>query len=187
MCAGLGIGAVCYVCVNFMATMAMEAALHGRACGVCLCLVVIVFLSPFPFPRPLAVAVTISDFPRFEHRGLMLDSARHFLPVSVILHTIDAMVYSKMNTLHWHLTDAQSFPIQSTVYPNLTAGPGGVCVCVKTAIPSLQPAILSLQPITTTCDTVGIPSRLPFLLLVVHLPSCLGLVPEVYSNDLLAC
>ena len=29
-------------------------------------------------------SVTIVDFPRFHHRGVMLDSARHFLPVSVI-------------------------------------------------------------------------------------------------------
>jgi len=75
--------------------------------------------------NPLTIAcvpMAISDFPRFAHRGLMLDSARHFLPVSVILRQIDALAYSKMNTLHWHITDAEAFPIDSSSYPNLTAG-----------------------------------------------------------------
>ena len=29
-------------------------------------------------------SVNIVDSPRFRHRGVMLDSARHFLPVSII-------------------------------------------------------------------------------------------------------
>ncbi len=29
-------------------------------------------------------SVSIVDGPRFRHRGVMLDSARHFLPVSII-------------------------------------------------------------------------------------------------------
>ena len=52
----------------------------------------------------------------------MLDTARHYLPVSLILRQIDAIAYNKMNTLHWHVTDAESFPMESASYPNLTAG-----------------------------------------------------------------
>lgn len=37
----------------------------------------------------------------------MLDVARHFLPVSKILRTIDAMESAKLNVLHLHLTDSQ--------------------------------------------------------------------------------
>jgi len=49
----------------------------------------------------------------------MIDTARHYLTVSTILRTIDAASYNKFNTLHWHATDAQSFPIESPVYPEL--------------------------------------------------------------------
>lgn len=57
-----------------------------------------------------------------QHRGLMLDTARHFLPVSLILRQIDGMAFSKMNTLHWHVIDAESFPMESATYPDLTDG-----------------------------------------------------------------
>lgn len=53
------------------------------------------------------IEARISDAPRFPHRGLMLDTARHFLPVELILRQIDAMAFNKLNTLHWHLTDSQ--------------------------------------------------------------------------------
>lgn len=40
----------------------------------------------------LVDAVTISDFPRFHHRGVMIDTARHYLHLNVILENLDAMV-----------------------------------------------------------------------------------------------
>ena len=39
-----------------------------------------------------------------------------------ILSTIDAMSYSKLNVLHWHLVDAESFPVNSYKYPHLSDG-----------------------------------------------------------------
>ena len=65
-------------------------------------------------------AQTVVDFPRFPHRGVMLDTARHFLPVSFLVGFLEAMSYSKLNVLHLHLTDAQSFPVESTAFPKLT-------------------------------------------------------------------
>ena len=62
---------------------------------------------------------TISDAPRFNHRGMLLDSSRHFLPVDAILAHIDAMAAVKLNLLHWHLVDFQSFPVQSNAAPGL--------------------------------------------------------------------
>jgi hexosaminidase len=65
--------------------------------------------------------VFIDDRPRFPYRGLLVDSGRHFLPVAQLLHTIDAMAYSKLNVLHWHIVDDTSFPCGSDAYPALAA------------------------------------------------------------------
>jgi hexosaminidase len=64
-------------------------------------------------------AVHIEDAPRFPWRGLLLDPGRHFLPVSNVLRTLDAMAAVKMNVLHWHLTEDQGFRIESKRFPKL--------------------------------------------------------------------
>lgn len=66
-----------------------------------------------------STAVTIVDAPRFRWRGAMLDTARHFLPVSTILHFLDAMEMQKLNVLHWHISDSQSFPLKTNHTPAL--------------------------------------------------------------------
>jgi hypothetical protein len=69
----------------------------------------------------LPIPLTVIDSPRFPYRGLLIDSARHFLPVSTIKRTLDAMSLAKLNVLHWHLTDDTAFPVQSLLYPSLSA------------------------------------------------------------------
>ncbi len=64
--------------------------------------------------------VTIEDEPRFAHRGLMLDPARHFLPIEDIERFIDAMAMYKFNVLHLHLTDDQGWRVEIKKYPRLT-------------------------------------------------------------------
>ncbi|SNY76169.1 beta-N-acetylhexosaminidase [Enterobacter sp. CC120223-11] len=63
--------------------------------------------------------VTIEDSPRFPWRGVLLDSARHFLPIEDIKRQIDGMAAAKLNVLHWHLTDDQGWRFASTKYPKL--------------------------------------------------------------------
>mmetsp|Transcript_37921 Transcript_37921/g.59979 ORF Transcript_37921/g.59979 Transcript_37921/m.59979 type:complete len:514 (-) Transcript_37921:18-1559(-) len=63
--------------------------------------------------------LTINDAPRFPWRGVMLDTARHYLSVDVIKQNLDAMSWAKFNVFHWHMIDAESFPIIIEAQPAL--------------------------------------------------------------------
>ncbi|GAB4013354.1 hypothetical protein GCM10028808_32200 [Spirosoma migulaei] len=63
--------------------------------------------------------VTINDAPRFIWRGLMIDVARHFIPLDVIKRNMDAMAAVKMNVLHLHLSDDEGFRVESKFFPEL--------------------------------------------------------------------
>ena len=65
-------------------------------------------------------AVHIRDEPRFNWRGFMLDSARHFWTTDEVRTVIDQMAQHKLNVLHWHLTDDQGWRIEIKKYPELT-------------------------------------------------------------------
>ncbi|KAF3796812.1 Beta-hexosaminidase 1 [Nymphaea thermarum] len=64
----------------------------------------------------------IQDEPRFPYRGLLLDTSRHFLPMTVIKGVIESMSYAKLNVLHWHIIDEQSFPLEVPSFPKLWNG-----------------------------------------------------------------
>ncbi|KAJ7644651.1 N-acetylhexosaminidase [Roridomyces roridus] len=59
----------------------------------------------------LSAPIQISDSPAYPYRGFMMDTARNYYPVEDILRTLDAMSWVKLNTLHWHIVDSQSFPL----------------------------------------------------------------------------
>lgn len=63
--------------------------------------------------------VSIEDGPRFPWRGILIDSARHFLPLETIKRQIDGIAAARMNVFHWHLTDDQGWRFASTHFPQL--------------------------------------------------------------------
>ncbi|KAI0763524.1 N-acetylhexosaminidase [Trametes elegans] len=63
--------------------------------------------------------VTIQDAPAYPYRGLMLDTARNFFPVSDLKRTLDAMSLVKINQFHWHIVDSQSFPLEIPGFTDL--------------------------------------------------------------------
>ncbi|MDP9230670.1 MAG: family 20 glycosylhydrolase [Bacteroidota bacterium] len=65
-------------------------------------------------------ATTITDYPRFGWRGLMLDVSRHFFTKQEVKNFIDDMVKYKYNLLHLHLTDDQGWRIEIKSLPKLT-------------------------------------------------------------------
>ncbi len=87
--------------------------------------------------RPFNVSVPaarITDAPRFEWRGAMLDVARHFFTPTEVKRYIDLLVLYKVNRLHLHLTDDQGWRIEIAKWKKLTrvggrtevkGGPGG--------------------------------------------------------------
>jgi hexosaminidase len=65
-------------------------------------------------------ACNITDYPRFEWRGLMFDVARHFFTKDEVKQYIDEMVKFKFNLLHLHLTDDEGWRIEIKGLPKLT-------------------------------------------------------------------
>jgi hexosaminidase len=64
-------------------------------------------------------AVSIQDQPRFPWRGLMIDVARHFIPLNVLKRNLDGMEAVKLNVFHWHLSDNEGFRVESRKFPKL--------------------------------------------------------------------
>jgi hexosaminidase len=65
--------------------------------------------------------IHIADEPLFAHRGLNLDISRNRIFPSDVMRTIEGMSMNKMNRLHIHATDSQSWPIQVPSLPELAA------------------------------------------------------------------
>ena len=76
----------------------------------------LIAITPDGFSVP---AIHIEDRPRFPWRGLMIDSARHFIPLDVIKRNLDGMEAVKMNVFHWHLSENQGFRAESRKFPKL--------------------------------------------------------------------
>ncbi|XP_031354596.1 probable beta-hexosaminidase fdl isoform X2 [Photinus pyralis] len=63
---------------------------------------------------------SISDSPAFPYRGIMVDTARNFIPIESIKRVLTGMAANKLNVFHWHITDSQSFPFASPRVPKMS-------------------------------------------------------------------
>ena len=70
-------------------------------------------------PRPLS-PMTIEDWPDYAYRGFMLDVVRDFRTVDEVLEIIDLMASWKLNTLHFHIADDESWCLEIKDFPELT-------------------------------------------------------------------
>ena len=53
-------------------------------------------------------SVTVKDYPAYKTRALLVDTARHYLPISTLKRQINGLAIAKMNVLHLHIIDDQS-------------------------------------------------------------------------------
>ncbi len=62
----------------------------------------------------------VLDEPQFGWRGLMLDVARHFMPLPFVKKLLDLLARHKLNIFHLHLSDDQGWRMEIKTYPRLT-------------------------------------------------------------------
>ena len=70
-------------------------------------------------PRPLQ-PMTIEDWPDMPYRGFMLDVVRDFRTVDEVLKILDLMSSWKLNALHFHIADDESWCLEIKDFPELT-------------------------------------------------------------------
>lgn len=64
--------------------------------------------------------MNITDAPRFEYRGMMLDVSRNFVQKATVLKLLDLMATYKVNKFHFHLTDDDAWRLEIPEFPELT-------------------------------------------------------------------
>ncbi len=69
----------------------------------------------------LPEGLQVTDYPRYEWRGLHVDVSRHFFELSVLKQMVDSMAALKLNRLHLHLTDGPGWRLEIKGYPRLTS------------------------------------------------------------------
>ena len=70
-------------------------------------------------PRPLEPMI-IEDWPDYQYRGFMLDVVRDFRSVDEVLQILDMMASWKLNALHFHIADDESWCLEIKAFPELT-------------------------------------------------------------------
>lgn len=62
----------------------------------------------------------VHDYPRYRHRGVHIDTARHFFDINELEKIIEQLSLLKINTIHWHFADDQAWRLEIKAYPKLT-------------------------------------------------------------------
>ncbi len=61
----------------------------------------------------------IVDWPAFPYRGVMQDVGRTYISMEELRREIDLLARFKINVFHWHLTENQSWRLESKIFPML--------------------------------------------------------------------
>ena len=80
----------------------------------------LITFDPIESCHRIPSSVKLKDSPTYPYRGVLLDTGRNFYSVPSIKRIIDGLSYNKLNVLHWHMNEQQSFPFVSERVPNLT-------------------------------------------------------------------
>lgn len=70
-------------------------------------------------PNQKIPCMSITDYPRFQYRGLHLDVSRHFFQGDFLIQYADIAAQYRFNVIHLHLTDDQGWRFESKRYPKL--------------------------------------------------------------------
>ena len=183
---------------------ASEVAVHAaEPAGVARALTTLIQLaatSPGEIRFPDA---RILDVPRYAWRGLSLDVARTFLTLDEVRRVIDLLALYKLNVLHLHLTDDQSWRLP-VGRPARGSAPGGtfyraddlralaayaadrfVTIVPEVDTPGHATALVQLHPeLSTGRNVVDLPAGDPrqAVWLDPELPVTFELIEEVLSG-----
>ncbi len=140
------------------------------------------------YQRRLAVpAVRVTDTPRYEWRGLMLDVARHFLGPDDVKRFIDAMALYKLNRLHLHLADDQGWRLEIRKWPRLAehggstqvgGGPGGYYTQAEYA----DLVAYARDRFVTIVPEIDMPGHTNAMLASIPELNCDGVAPPLYTG-----
>ncbi|WP_296135979.1 beta-N-acetylhexosaminidase [uncultured Tessaracoccus sp.] len=77
-------------------------------------------LMPGSGARAVLPRGVLRDAPAHPWRGLLIDVARHWMPVTWLRRVVDIAAFHKLNRLHLHLTDDQGWRMPVAAYARLT-------------------------------------------------------------------
>ena len=61
----------------------------------------------------------VSDHPAFPIRGVMNDTGRNYMPVTMLKELADVLARYKVNVYHWHFTDNHGWRLESKKHPKV--------------------------------------------------------------------